>query len=85
MLETSHGLWALTAAPAAAYSQLAEGISVDVAVIGGGYGGLSAALQIARNGGNVALLEANTIGLGGAGRNSGLVNAGIESKVPVKE
>lgn len=77
MLEETHGLWAQTAAPEPTFPRLRGDISVDVAVIGGGYGGLSAALQIAALGGTVALLEAKTIGYGGAGRNSGLVNAGM--------
>ena len=46
-------------------------------VIGGGFTGCSAALEAARSGANVALLEADTIGHGGSGRNVGLVNAGL--------
>jgi glycine/D-amino acid oxidase-like deaminating enzyme len=49
----------------------------DVAIIGGGYGGLSAALELAKSGLDVHLLEAQTIGFGGSGRNVGLVNAGL--------
>lgn len=77
MQDATHGLWAQTAMPTQPFPQLAGDLSVDVAVIGGGYGGLSSALQIAAAGGTVALLEANSIGFGGAGRNSGLVNAGM--------
>jgi glycine/D-amino acid oxidase-like deaminating enzyme len=49
----------------------------DVAVIGAGYTGLSAALHLARSGAKVAVLERATIGYGGSGRNVGLVNAGL--------
>ncbi len=49
----------------------------DVAIIGGGYTGLSAALHLAEQGTDTVLLEAEYIGFGGAGRNVGLVNAGL--------
>ena len=56
---------------------LAQHAHTDVAIIGGGYGGLSAALELAKSGLDVHLLEAQTIGFGGSGRNVGLVNAGL--------
>ena len=46
---------------------------VDVAIVGGGYTGLSTALHLAQAGHRVALLEAQTIGWGGSGRNNGQV------------
>ncbi len=46
-------------------------------VIGGGFTGFSAALEAARRGVSVCLLEAETVGHGGSGRNVGLVNAGL--------
>ena len=49
----------------------------DVIVIGGGFTGLSAALHIAHSGKTVCVLEAETIGHGGSGRNVGYVNAGL--------
>jgi len=45
----------------------------DLAVIGGGFTGLSAALHAAEAGANVVLLEANEIGWGASGRNFGQV------------
>jgi glycine/D-amino acid oxidase-like deaminating enzyme len=59
------------------YPALAEDLNVDLLIIGGGFTGCSAALEAAKNGASVALLEANTIGHGGSGRNVGLVNAGL--------
>lgn len=50
---------------------------VDLAVVGGGFTGLCAALEAARMGARVALFEATEIGHGGSGRNVGLVNAGL--------
>ncbi|WP_237401346.1 NAD(P)/FAD-dependent oxidoreductase [Rhodovulum sulfidophilum] len=46
-------------------------------VIGGGYTGCSAALEAACSGASVMVLEADTVGHGGSGRNVGLVNAGL--------
>ncbi|MGN6098510.1 MAG: NAD(P)/FAD-dependent oxidoreductase [Bosea sp. (in: a-proteobacteria)] len=45
--------------------------SVDVAVVGGGFAGLSAALTLARAGKQVAIFEARTIGAGAAARAAG--------------
>ena len=56
---------------------LAEHASADLVVIGGGFTGCSAALRAAEQGAKVRLLEAETIGHGGSGRNVGLVNAGL--------
>ena len=51
--------------------------SYDVAVIGGGFTGLSAALACAEKGLKVALLEARTIGYGASGRNGGQLIPGL--------
>lgn len=49
------------------YPQLSGDISVDVAIVGGGITGLTAAVLLQRNGLNVALLEASRIGSGVTG------------------
>jgi glycine/D-amino acid oxidase-like deaminating enzyme len=51
---------------------------VDVAVIGAGFTGLSAALTLARRGITVAVLEANRIGWGASSRNGGMVLTGLK-------
>jgi glycine/D-amino acid oxidase-like deaminating enzyme len=51
---------------------------VDVAIIGGGYTGLSAARTLAQNGVKAAVLEANTIGWGASSRNGGMVLTGLK-------
>lgn len=73
----SHGLWSDTAPPAPKFSPVEGDHNAEVAVIGGGYTGLSAALHLAEAGRDTILLEAREIGFGGAGRNVGLVNAGL--------
>lgn len=51
---------------------------VDVAVIGGGYTGLSAARTLAKRGVKVTVLEAETIGWGASSRNGGMVLTGLK-------
>ncbi len=51
--------------------------TVELAVVGGGYTGLSTALHAAEAGIDCLVLEAAQIGFGGSGRNVGLVNAGM--------
>ena len=48
----------------------------DVCVIGGGFTGLSAALNLAEQGLDVVLLEAERVGFGASGRNGGLIGSG---------
>ncbi len=50
----------------------------DVAVIGGGYTGLSAARTLAKQGVNVVVLEAETIGWGASSRNGGMTLTGLK-------
>jgi glycine/D-amino acid oxidase-like deaminating enzyme len=52
--------------------------SVDVAVIGGGFTGLSAARTLAKRGVKVAVLEAETIGWGASSRNGGMTLTGLK-------
>lgn len=51
---------------------------VDVAVIGAGFTGLSAARTLARRGASVAVLESETIGWGASSRNGGMVLTGMK-------
>jgi glycine/D-amino acid oxidase-like deaminating enzyme len=52
--------------------------SVDVAVIGAGFTGLSCARTLAKLGAKVAVLEAETIGWGASSRNGGMVLTGMK-------
>ena len=73
----THGLWEASAPPAPDTVPLRGRVTVDVAVVGAGFTGLSAALHLAEGGRSVAVLEACEIGFGASGRNVGLVNAGL--------
>lgn len=65
--------WWATAGKPPATQVLRTPIRVDVAVIGGGLTGLTAAWHLARQGVRVAVLEAETIGSGASGVNAGFV------------
>jgi glycine/D-amino acid oxidase-like deaminating enzyme len=56
--------------------------SVDVAVVGSGFCGLSAARALAKRGVRVAVLEAETLGWGASCRNGGMVLTGMKLPVP---
>jgi glycine/D-amino acid oxidase-like deaminating enzyme len=74
--------WATTVdSPAfAAAGQLPD--SVDVAVVGAGFCGLSAARALAKRGVSVAVLEAETFGWGASSRNGGMVLTGMKLPAP---
>jgi len=63
------------------HPELTENLQADVCVIGGGYTGLSAALNLAERGYQVVLLEAERIGFGASGRNGGLIGSGQRKDV----
>ena len=67
-------LW-LDTAPATAYPTLSGELDVDVAVIGGGIAGLTAALLLERDGARVAVLEAARVGSGVTGCTTAKVSA----------
>jgi glycine/D-amino acid oxidase-like deaminating enzyme len=55
---------------------------IDVAIVGAGFCGLSAARVLARRGVSVAVLEAETLGWGASCRNGGMVLPGMKLPVP---
>jgi len=67
--ETS--LWYATAQPAPDMAALQGATTADVCIVGGGYTGLTTALELARQGVSVVLLERQELGFGGSGRNAG--------------
>ena len=73
--DTPISLWDVSAEESACEGTFRADANVDVAIIGGGFTGLSTALHCAQIGLDAHVLEAEQIGFGGSGRNCGLVNA----------
>jgi len=73
--------YAATALEAIEYPPLRGSVQADVCVIGGGFTGVSAALNLAEAGFDVVLLEAERIGFGASGRCGGLVGSGQRKDV----
>ncbi len=74
--------WATTVDSSAVAASPELPDSVEVAVVGGGYCGLSAARTLAKRGVKVAVLEAETPGWGASSRNGGMVLTGMKLPVP---
>jgi gamma-glutamylputrescine oxidase len=70
-----------TANPIAEHPRLAGDHRVDVAVLGAGYTGLSAALHLAERGYKVAVVEARRVGWGASGRNGGQIVTGYNPSI----
>ncbi len=68
--------YAATAAPAPDRPPLQGARKVDVAIVGAGFTGLSAALHLASAGFEVAVLDAHRAGWGASGRNGGQLGSG---------
>ena len=70
-------LWDITADESDIDSPMEGDVETDVAIVGGGFTGLSTALHAAERGLDCHVLEAQRIGHGGSGRNVGLLNPGV--------
>jgi gamma-glutamylputrescine oxidase len=73
--------YAATAQDVVAYPELLGAERADVCIIGGGFTGVSAAINLAEAGYSVVLLEAERIGFGASGRNGGLIGSGQRKDV----
>ncbi|EHL99933.1 FAD dependent oxidoreductase [Acetobacteraceae bacterium AT-5844] len=71
-------LYAATARPPITAPPLEGERKASVAIVGGGFTGLSAALHLAQAGADVVLLESHEPGWGASGRNGGQVNPGLK-------
>ena len=70
--------WYRASVPVAApRAQLAGALDADVCIVGAGFTGLSAALELAEAGRSVIVLEAEDVGWGCSGRNGGQINPGV--------
>ncbi len=61
------------------HPELAGEVTADVCVIGAGYTGLSAAINLAERGLSVVVIEAERVGWGASGRNGGQICTGFSS------
>jgi gamma-glutamylputrescine oxidase len=68
--------YAATTPPLPPFPALDGDTRTDVAIVGGGYTGLSAALHLRERGYDVALIEAHRVGWGASGRNGGQLGSG---------
>ncbi len=82
---TQHSYYAASANEQPQYPKLEGDIEVDVCVVGGGFAGLSSAIELADRGYQVVVLEANYIGFGASGRNGGQLIAGLACEQDVIE
>jgi glycine/D-amino acid oxidase-like deaminating enzyme len=80
-LEHAAGWYARTAVAPLRRPTLTFDLDVDVCVVGGGFAGLTAALEIARRGWSVALVEAKQIASEASGRNLGFVIPGFQQDI----
>ena len=74
---TKHSYYVASAPRGAGHAALESALECDVAVVGGGLAGLSAAIELAQRGYSVVVLEAQQVGWGASGRNGGQVIAGL--------
>jgi glycine/D-amino acid oxidase-like deaminating enzyme len=77
-MTTWRSLWSATAAPGPELPQLTANVRAPVAIVGGGYTGLSAALHLAAAGQDAVVLEAVGIGDRASGLNGGQVIPGVK-------
>ncbi|QUJ76721.1 FAD-binding oxidoreductase [Sulfitobacter albidus] len=75
-------IWAATAPVRVPRPLLKGAAETDLAVIGGGFTGLSAAVEAARRGHAVTVLEGASVGWGASGRNNGQVIPILTSAEP---
>ena len=75
-------LWSMTAPSGPDCAPLGQDVTADVAVVGGGFGGLSAALHAAKAGHDTVLLESGAIGSGASGRTNGQVIPVLKKESP---
>ncbi len=77
MTDRPRSYYSATVANETSYPPLQGTVEVDIAIIGGGFTGVSAAIELAERGFRVALVESEKIGWGQSGRNGGQVTGSL--------
>lgn len=72
-------------APLSTGKLLDRDLSVEVAIVGAGYSGLSAAHALQQRGVDTVVLDANPVGWGASGRNGGVVSSKFRLSFPTIE
>jgi gamma-glutamylputrescine oxidase len=85
MIEHAPSYYAATANPSPARPRLEGEASADVCIIGAGFTGISAGLELAERGFKVTVLEAARVGWGASGRNGGQIVNGYSRELDVIE
>lgn len=75
--------YAATANDKTVHPELVGEVSSDVCIIGAGFTGISAALELVENGFSVVVLESDRIGYGASGRNGGQIVNGYSRDLNV--
>ncbi|PTQ74050.1 FAD-binding oxidoreductase [Pseudomonas sp. GV071] len=75
--QRSNSYYTATLNQETSYPRLEGEVRVDVAIIGGGFTGVSTALELAERGLKVAIIEAKKVGWGATGRNGGQVTGSL--------
>ncbi|WP_129784074.1 NAD(P)/FAD-dependent oxidoreductase [Promicromonospora panici] len=69
--------WLDTATPSGDYRRTPVPERADIAIVGAGFTGLTAALEAAQHGASVVVLDSHTVGWGASGRNGGMATTGL--------
>ena len=78
--EHTASYYAASANSKTGYPQLQGGQQCDVCIVGGGFTGISSALELTERGYKVVVLEANRVSWGASGRNGGQLIGGISGE-----
>ena len=84
-LEHTNSYFAATANSTTDYPPLDGDARADVCVIGGGFTGINAAIELAERGYSVILLEANRVSWGASGRNGGQLMGGFSDPAKIEK
>jgi len=76
-MERINNYYTATVNDATNYPILEGDLTVDIAIVGGGFTGVASAVELVERGFSVALCEANRIGWGASGRNGGQVTGSL--------